>query len=129
MSQQSMRIKGLVLIVVALTVGAGWYYFEQTISVDTQSVSEAVSETQPIDIIKNPKNLKNSIDEKENLSGPNLLEMQEQLELDRYRQAELEQLIDVLRLKRTQSDKQIEQRLNKINELKPLLETSAEPAG
>ena len=126
MSQQSTLIKGLVLIVLALTAGASWYYFEQAKNVNAQPVSEAMSEAQTIDITQSPKD---QIDEKENLSLPNLLEMQEQLELDRYRQAELEQLIDVLRLKRIQSNKQIEQRLNKINELKPLLETSAEPAG
>lgn len=122
MSRKYIFFTLLVLVVSVLTVGGGLYYLEQkkvaASKFETQVVKQTVNDPQGY----TGKNEEHSI-------SVDLLEIKEQLSRDRYKQEELELMIGELRLKQTQSEQQIEQRLNKINELKPLLEKSAEPGG
>lgn len=121
MSQKFIFFTILVLVVSALAVGGGVYYIDQNKvaapKLANQTVNRTVSDIQ-----------RHNDTNKGQLLPIDLLEIQEQLNRDRHRQEELKQMIGELRSKQMQSEKKIEQRLNKINELKPLLDKSVDPA-
>ncbi len=122
MSRKFIFFTILVLVVSALAVGGGVYYLDQNKVATPKLANQTVNHT-----VNNMQGHNDT--NKGQLLPINLLEMQEQLNRDRHRQEELKQMIGKLRSKQIQSEKKIEQRLNKINELKPLLNKSVDPAG